>query len=405
MYKRLALIVLLVVCGFTQGVYAQRADSLIVTNYNKLANTQAYKMSYIAVPLMTKGLITISLKDEVKGIRDEYVPNFDYSYDDYLQYLPGVAMIGLKAAGVESASSWSRMITADVFSVAILSSSVYLLKDACGVMRPDDSTSNSFPSGHTATAFAAATMLHKEYGKVNPWYSIGGYTLAAATGVGRILNNRHWISDVFFGAGVGIMSVELGYWITDLIFKDRGLNDIVEYERVDMTSSYVGLYTGFSIPINTYNLNDKSLALTTGVDIGVEGAYFFNEYVGIGGDITYSDMYVEYEGVEQVNPLNLMMTHAGGYFAYPVFGQTLTLDAKCLVGYSNYRDMLMDDGATVLGNRDGLSMKTGAAFTIRASDYFSLRFFADYCLANPFIANSSRVTQSVVLGNTMSIAF
>ena len=73
-------------------------------------------------------------------------------------------MLGLKACGVESRSSWGRMLTSDAFSAALMAIAVNSLKFSCNVMRPDGSTRNSFPSGHTATAFMTATMLHKEYG-------------------------------------------------------------------------------------------------------------------------------------------------------------------------------------------------------------------------------------------------
>lgn len=65
-------------------------------------------------------------------------------------------------------------------------------------------------------------MLHKEYGHRSPWYSIGGYTVATVTGVTRQLNNRHWMSDIMVGAGIGILATELGYFLADLIFKDKG---------------------------------------------------------------------------------------------------------------------------------------------------------------------------------------
>ena len=82
-------------------------------------------------------------------------------------------------------------------------------------------------------AFRAATMLHKEYGTTrSPWYRIGGYTVATATAVSRMLNNKHWLSDVMVGAGIGILSTEVGYFLTDLIFKDKGI-----------THSYMGFET------------------------------------------------------------------------------------------------------------------------------------------------------------------
>lgn len=72
--------------------------------------------------------------------------------------------------------------------------------------------------------------MHKEYGLTrSPWFSIAGYGVATATGVMRVLNNRHWISDVMSGAGIGIMSAELGYALSDILFKGKGLlrNDLM----------------------------------------------------------------------------------------------------------------------------------------------------------------------------------
>jgi hypothetical protein len=73
-----------------------------------------------------------------------------------------------------------------------------------------------------------ATMLHMEYGWKNPWWSIGSYSVAAVTGVFRILNNWHWMSDVAMGAAVGIGSVHLGYYLSELIFKDKRTNPAYE---------------------------------------------------------------------------------------------------------------------------------------------------------------------------------
>lgn len=60
--------------------------------------------------------------------------------------------------------------------------------------------------------------------------AIRGCRLSAAyaTGVGRILNNRHWASDVWAGAGVSILSAQLGYILSDLIWH-KGIN--LAYER------------------------------------------------------------------------------------------------------------------------------------------------------------------------------
>ena len=85
------------------------------------------------------------------------------------------------------------------------------------------------PDGSTANSFVGATVLHKEYGLTrSPWFSVAGYGIATATGVMRVLNNRHWVSDVMSGAGIGIFAGELGYALADLLFKGKGLlrNDL-----------------------------------------------------------------------------------------------------------------------------------------------------------------------------------
>lgn len=47
--------------------------------------------------------------------------------------------------------------------------------------------------------------------------------MATATGLMRMANNKHWLSDVMVGAGIGILSTEFGYWIADAICGNKGL--------------------------------------------------------------------------------------------------------------------------------------------------------------------------------------
>jgi membrane-associated phospholipid phosphatase len=88
---------------------------------------------------------------------------------------------------------------------------VRVLKNSTDVTRPGGTNHQSFPSGHTAQAFVAATFLHKEFGDKSVWYSIGAYTMASTVGALRIMNNKHWISDVLAGAGIGILSTNMAY--------------------------------------------------------------------------------------------------------------------------------------------------------------------------------------------------
>ena len=154
------------------------------------------EFSYMGIPFITAGLIVKKQNSDFRTLRNRFKPEFHHRYDDYTQYVPLAATWGLKLAGVQSRSSWKELTVSNVFSAALMAGFVNTLKYTTKETRPDNTSNNSFPSGHTATAFMCATILHKEYGMKSPWYSIGGYTLAGLTGVTRQLNNRHWIGDV-----------------------------------------------------------------------------------------------------------------------------------------------------------------------------------------------------------------
>ena len=122
-----------------------------------------------------------------------------------LQYSPAGIMLLLKAAGVKGRSDWPRMITADGAAVAIQAGITNALKYTLRRERPDGRANNSYPSGHTATAFMCAHMLHKEYGEtMSPWISVGGYGIAATTGIFRVMPEWKFslYSDYSMGADV-----------------------------------------------------------------------------------------------------------------------------------------------------------------------------------------------------------
>ena len=171
----------------------------------------------------------IDWDSDIRAIRLNDIPSFRYRYDDYMQFSPAAAMIVMRACGVEARSkSGAEWLSAEAFSAGIMAIAVNGIKYSVRRLRPDETTRNSFPSGHTATAFMCATMLHKEYGWRSPWISFAGYTVATFTGASRLMNHRHWCTDVLGGAIIGVGSVELGYLINDAIFKKKNISDIWE---------------------------------------------------------------------------------------------------------------------------------------------------------------------------------
>jgi len=156
----------------------------------------------------------MSLKNEVRKDAD-----FKTKIDNYMQYAPALAVYGLNIAGIKGRHNFRDRSFTYLLSNAIMGITVQSLKKINGAYRPDGHGSNAFPSGHTATAFAAAEFLHQEYKNSSPWISIAGYLTATATGILRMYNNRHWFRDIVAGAGFGIMSTQIAYNIEPVLAK------------------------------------------------------------------------------------------------------------------------------------------------------------------------------------------
>ena len=155
------------------------------------------------------------LEDQNHKLRDALQKNSPHhiKLDDYSQYAPLVALYGLDLVGVRGKHHIIDKTILTGTAYALMSASVNLLKWTTNERRPDGSARNFFPSGHTATAFVGAELLRREYWEVSPWIGVTGYAVATTTGVLRLYNNRHWLTDVIAGAGLGILSVEAAYWL------------------------------------------------------------------------------------------------------------------------------------------------------------------------------------------------
>ena len=156
----------------------------------------------------------------IRNLRNIHVPAFHQTYDNYLQLFPLILLFGLKLGGIRGRFGWKRLFTFIVLSVILTQLVVNGLKLTTGVLRPDATNYFSFPSGHTATAFALATSLSVKYPK---WYVIAPSALwACSVGVSRMNEGVHYPSDVLAGAAIGagcaVVNIYVNKWLNKWLF-------------------------------------------------------------------------------------------------------------------------------------------------------------------------------------------
>lgn len=118
--------------------------------------------------------------------------------------LPAVTLGASIAVEDDYQGSWQLIKSGVVSRVAVEG-----LKYAIDKQRPDGSGDDSFPSGHTADTFAAATFVQQRYG----WqWAIPAYVAAGYVGYTRVASDKHYLEDVLAGAAIGIVS---GLYFTD----------------------------------------------------------------------------------------------------------------------------------------------------------------------------------------------
>ncbi len=203
---------------FLFGITAVKAQTSKTTSPDSIYIVKSRNYTYRAFVLPSALIITgayLTVHDDIRynvnEWRDENYSSFHTEIDNYLQFVPFAIVGVMELSEKNSYPVIHQRALHFIKTEVIMSVLTYTTKTLTKVERPDGSANNSFPSGHTAQAFAAATFLYNEYGKSHSiWFTIGGYAAATATGVLRILNDKHWISDVIAGAGVGILSANLG---------------------------------------------------------------------------------------------------------------------------------------------------------------------------------------------------
>ncbi len=198
--------ILILISIFNFSTLAQTQDSL--KNKKLLANS-ILPTTMIASGLFLNNSITeYNLKTSV---RKSLGTDFYFGIDDYTVYAPVTVMYIADLSGIKSRNHWFDQ-TKYLFISNIISSVItHSLKNIIVKTRPNGDA-HSFPSGHTTVAFTNATVLYNEFSESSPIIAYSGYAFAITTGSFRVMNNKHWISDVLVGAGIGILSTNLVYY-------------------------------------------------------------------------------------------------------------------------------------------------------------------------------------------------
>lgn len=214
-FKKIASLVLC--CLLTIMAMAQKG------NWDTLSCYQAHHFGFgqLAVPVSCITAASVITSTSLHGQWDKPIRNSIqkdnhkwWHGDNYLQYLPVATPVLLNVCGVKGKHDLKSLLTMTAASSIVTAIFVNGTKYTARVERPYGDDFNSFPSGHTATAFMGAEILRREYGKDYPLIAIASYGVAATVGFFRMYNDNHWFSDALAGAGIGILSASIAYWLT-----------------------------------------------------------------------------------------------------------------------------------------------------------------------------------------------
>ncbi len=158
----------------------------------------------------------LKLNNTIRDNMDDLRQSRYLHIDDYFQYLPALTYATFGLLRIPCKHSFRERIAIEATAYIIMAAIVNIGKYSFREKRPDSNARNSFPSGHSATVFTGAELMRIEYG-----WGIGMASYAVATGVAflRLYNGRHWTNDILAGAGIGILSARVGYWMLPLYRK------------------------------------------------------------------------------------------------------------------------------------------------------------------------------------------
>lgn len=195
-----------------------------------------FKKSIIPISLIGLGVLVNKSNFENNfqaDIRNMVGNNYESRIDDYIIFAPIAEMYVADILGLKSKNHWFDQSKYLFISNLVASAITFQLKVMTNKTRPDGSQ-QSFPSGHTTIAFTNAAVLFNEFKETSPALAYSGYAFATATGAFRIANNKHWVSDVLVGAGIGMLVTELVYYFEPL----KNFNPFKKSENISLIPQF-----------------------------------------------------------------------------------------------------------------------------------------------------------------------
>lgn len=205
------------------------------------------KQSIVPLSLIGAGLVVnystgIFGKENLQDNIQNRFPDFQTSADDFILFIPALTMYAadiLKVPSKNDAFTQTKYLLIAGLANNIIT---FGLKKITDEERPNGEP-ESFPSGHTSNSFVMATVLFHEFKESNLLLAYSGFLFATTTGILRVLNNEHWVSDVLVGAGIGILVTDLVYRIEPLKnwkpFKNKEISTLISPIMLD---NNIGLY-------------------------------------------------------------------------------------------------------------------------------------------------------------------
>lgn len=359
----------------------------VIDNYNNMLLKKEMSFDWwSAFPLIRGGILS-STTSNFKN-RDVLFKHHDSNKWEYgAAMIPFAVSWGMKAAGVQSRSKTKRMALANTIGLGFTWGFTELLKNTADETRPDGRDNHSMPSGHSALAFFSAAVLDREFGHHSPWISIGGYAAALFTQYNRIHHNHHYLNDVITGAGIGTLSADLGYFITDMFFGVDGINkpkvgmtDIRNFQKYVQKPTSFSLFSGFSTGYNRIsssayrsedNVQNVKLRTTAGYKTTAELDYFLNSFWAVEVMASMAQYKVQAippdTDVKGVYGNNIYQYHLnlGGKFSYPVSG-ACRIEARAFAGERAMpsAEFQYFDGESALKLKDTTDFEFGAGIGI-----------------------------------------